>query len=353
MTPEQIEKLDRLRRLDEELARTNKDRFTRDGVTIHHGDVSARYGDWEAPVCIVADGPYGVSGYEGDLPTSQGLAEWYEPHVAAWSAKATPATTLWFWNTEIGWATVHPVLERLGWTYKGIAIWNKGIGHIAGNTNTKTLRRLPPITEVCAHYVKTASFEVEGTTLSMKEWLRHEWHRTGLTWKEANKACGVIDAATRKYLTKCHLWYYPPVDAFVSMVAYANEHGRPEGRPYFSLDGVRSLTGEEWAAMRSKFNLEAGITNVWDHPALHGQERLKIDGKTVHSNQKPLRLVETSIRLCTDPGDVVWEPFGGLCTAAIASHRLGRRCFSAEIQEGFYDLAISRLAHYDENGNGS
>jgi site-specific DNA-methyltransferase (adenine-specific) len=348
MTPEQIERLDRLRRLDEELARTQRDHFTRDGVTICHGDAMDRYASWPSPVCIVSDGPYGVSGYEGDLHTSEGLAEWYEPHIAQWTAKATPATSLWFWNTEIGWATVHPVLERLGWTYKGIAIWNKGIGHIAGNTNTKTLRRLPPITEVCAHYVKAAYLDSLGETLPMKEWLHREWERSGLPFYRANEACGVKNAATRKYLTKCHLWYYPPVEAFVAMAAYANEHGEPAGRPYFSTDGVRSLTGEEWAGMRAKFNLEPGLTNVWDHPALHGAERLKIDGKTVHSNQKPLRLVDTSIRLTTDPGDVVWEPFGGLATAAIASHHLGRQCFTAEILQGFYDLAISRLDHYDE-----
>ena len=39
------------------------------------------------------------------------------PHVAAWSAAAEPATTLWFWNTEIGWASVHPVLAGHGWDY--------------------------------------------------------------------------------------------------------------------------------------------------------------------------------------------------------------------------------------------
>jgi len=46
-------------------------------------------------------------------------------------------------------------------------------------------------------------------------------------------------------------------------------------------------------------------------------------------------------------GDVVWEPFGGLCTTAVACHRLERRCYSAEVDPDFYTLAVSRLAHYD------
>ena len=41
--------------------------------------------------------------------------EWYRPHVETWSRAARPATTLWFWNTELGWATVHPLLRDVPW----------------------------------------------------------------------------------------------------------------------------------------------------------------------------------------------------------------------------------------------
>lgn len=50
------------------------------------------------------------------------------------------------------------------------------------------------------------------------------------------------------------------------------------------------------------------------------------------------------IEASSNPGDVVWEPFGGMCTAAAASARLGRRCHSAEIDRNFYDRAAGRLA---------
>jgi DNA modification methylase len=92
---------------------------------------------------------------------------------------------------------------------------------------------------------------------------------------------------------------------------------------------------------------EHGVTNVWHEPAVRNSERLKQGQKALHTNQKPLCLNELIIRLCTDENDVVWEPFGGLCTAAIASYRLGRRCFSAEIEPQFYNVAISRLDHYN------
>jgi site-specific DNA-methyltransferase (adenine-specific) len=45
----------------------------------------------------------------------------------------------------------------------------------------------------------------------------------------------------------------------------------------------------------------------------------------------------------TEPGDVVWEPFGGLCSASVAAVALGRRAFAAETDPAFADLAIERL----------
>ena len=56
-----------------------------------------------------------ASRFPGDPPTPEELPEWYEPHIMAWSDRAVPLTTLWFWNTEIGWANVHPLLVKYGW----------------------------------------------------------------------------------------------------------------------------------------------------------------------------------------------------------------------------------------------
>jgi site-specific DNA-methyltransferase (adenine-specific) len=262
----------------------------------------------------------------------------------AWSQYSTPQTTLWFWNSELGWATVHPLLAAAGWTYRCCHVWDKGMEHAAGNSNTQTLRKLPVVTEVCVQYTRQATFPANGQSLSMRDWLRQEWRRTGLPFSVTNEACGVKDAGTRKYFSTDHLWYYPPVEAFVRLVEYANRFGRADGRPYFSLDGVRPLTGEEWARMRAKFHCPLGETNVWHEPPVRGAERLKRNTKCVHLNQKPLRLIELILRISTEPADVVWEPFGGLCTTALAALRLGRRCFAAEVDEDFFAIACKRLA---------
>ena len=327
------------------------DTFTRGPVRIHFDRAENLYASWQSPICIISDGPYGVSGYPGDRHKAETLADWYAPHIEAWSNYASPETTLWFWNTEVGWATVHPVLLANGWAYRCCNIWDKGLGHVAGNANTQTLRKFPVVTEVCAHYVKAATFQVGGNLLTMQEWLRHEWRRTKLSFQMANKACGVLNAATRKYLTADHLWYYPPVEAFVKLSQYANEHGDPKGRPYFSIDGKQPVPGHQWARLRAKFTCDVGVTNVWREPQVGGSERIqgtrngmRYKFSSLHGSQKPLKFMDRIIRAATDKDDVVWEPFGGLCPGAVVSHRLGRRYYAAEIIPEFYAAATERLA---------
>ena len=336
--------------------------------TLHEGNGMDAYDSWPAPATIISDGAYGVGGFPGDPRTPEGLAEWYRPHIEAWSRNATLASTLWFWNTEVGWANVHPVLVENGWRYEFTNTWNKGIGHVAGNVNGRTIRRFPVVTEVCVFYTRQPQFPTSPSSPDMvpaKVWLLEEWKRTGLPRRKANEACGVKDAATRKYFDQGWLWYWPPPEIMEKLVDYANEHGDPRGAPYYSLDGVRPVTAKEWASLRSVWNHEHGVTNVWDLPPLRGKERFKGSMKrsaprvykptalaSSHLNQKPLTFMKRSVQACTQPGDVVWEPFGGLCTATVAAVELGRNGYAAEVDPGFAEIARERLQAAQDLTNG-
>lgn len=309
-------------------------------VTLHLGDSLEHYHQWEQPAVIVSDGAYGILGFEGDTSDHLDLPGWYERHIQAWSIAAMPHTTLWFWNSEIGWAVVHPILEKYGWRYVNCNIWNKGKGHIAGNVNTEKIRRFPVVTEVCVQYVR----EVKINDLPLKKWLLQEWKRSELSLKRANEACGVANAATRKYFNQGHLWYFPPPEMFECLVNYANEHGNPQGRPYFSLDGQTTLTGKDWSQMRSKFKCPHGFTNVWKRNALRGNERIKTPlGKAVHLNQKPLDLMSMLIESSSDENDVLWEPFGGLFSASLAARILSRKAYACEIHPDYFHYGVKRF----------
>ena len=325
------------------LTTTNELSFWSDDlVQVHLGDCLDHYDNWPAPTVIISDGGYGVLGFEGDTSDHLGLPEWYRPHIEMWSKHATPTTTLWFWNSEIGWAAVHPILELYGWRYVNTNIWDKGKGHIAGNVNTQRIRRFPVVTEVCVQYV----YEAKVNGISLKNWLLTEWKRTGLTLRKANEACGVADAAVRKYLDQGHLWYFPPPQMFVRLQEYANLYGDPSGRPYFSIDGKNPGTAEQWSMMRTKFDCPHGFTNVWRRPALRGKERYKIDGvkgRAIHLNQKPLDLITMILCATSNEGDVVWEPFGGLFTGCIAARANQRRSFGSEIEPTYFHYGVKRL----------
>lgn len=317
-------------------------RWRDDAVTLCFGDSLDHYNTWESPHVIVSDGAYGILGFEGDTSNHIGMPAWYEQHVKAWSERATAQTTLWFWNSEIGWASVHPVLESYGWRYVNANIWNKGKAHIAGNVNTAKIRRFPVVTEICVQYV----FEPKIDGLTLQRWLYREWKRTGLALRKANVACGVADVAVRKYLDQGHLWYYPPPEMFAKMAAYANEHGDPEGKPYFSQNGERPMTQDEWVTMRSTFHCPMGVTNVWERNPLKGAERIRVpefSGKAAHLNQKPLDLMRMIIEASSDPGQVVWEPFGGLFSASLAAKQTTRRAFAGEIDSTYFQLGLSRF----------
>lgn len=326
-----------------------------DGSSISFGDVIRFYCEWESPTVIISDGPYGLGKYPGEPISPAALPSWYAPHVAEWARCAKPDTTLWFWNSEIGWALVHPILEAHGWEYQECCVWDKGVAHVAGNCNSKTIRGVPVVTEVAARYVKRVTLAgADGRTLSIKEWVRSEWQRSGLPMNQANAACGVKNAATRKYLTQCHLWYFPPPEAMIKMAAYCKKYGKSTSRPYFSIDGKTPLTETIWGAMRAKWNHAHGTTNVWQSPAVHGAERFKDGNGYIHANQKPLALLKMQINASSDVGDVVWEPFGGLCSASVAAMRSDRRFHAAEMYPEYFDAAVLRLKdEFKQKGNGN
>jgi site-specific DNA-methyltransferase (adenine-specific) len=53
--------------------------------------------------------------------------------------------------------------------------------------------------------------------------------------------------------------------------------------------------------------------------------------------------MERQILASTSPNDVVWEPFGGLCSATVAAIKLGRVAHAAEVNKQFFDAAVTRV----------
>lgn len=80
---------------------------------------------------------------------------------------------------------------------------------------------------------------------------------------------------------------------------------------------------------------------VWHIPPASKAE--KVWGK--HPTQKPLALVERCILAASNMGDLVFDPFMGSGTSAIASLRHGRKFCGCEMEKKYFELAIKRASN--------
>jgi DNA modification methylase len=93
------------------------------------------------------------------------------------------------------------------------------------------------------------------------------------------------------------------------------------GRRYLRPDG-------RWAGDRSQ-------TTVWEIDKPRSSE-------TGHSTQKPLACMERPIRNNSEPGDLVYDPFGGSGTTLIACARTRRKARLIEIEPKYCDVILAR-----------
>jgi DNA modification methylase len=78
----------------------------------------------------------------------------------------------------------------------------------------------------------------------------------------------------------------------------------------------------------------------------HYQKFCRENGYEVHPARFPAQLPEYFIRMTTDPGDFVLDPFGGSCVTGMVAERLDRRWACVEKNVRFLTGAVAR---FDEN----
>ncbi|MCB9980246.1 MAG: site-specific DNA-methyltransferase [Rhodospirillales bacterium] len=69
---------------------------------------------------------------------------------------------------------------------------------------------------------------------------------------------------------------------------------------------------------------------------------------TVHPARFPSGLPEYFIKMLTDPGDMVLDPFGGSCVTGEVAERLDRQWICCEMLDEYLEGAVGRFASQDE-----
>jgi modification methylase len=112
----------------------------------------------------------------------------------------------------------------------------------------------------------------------------------------------------------------------------------------WAAHGQESKYRFNYAAMKA-LNDDVQMRSDWFIPLCTGGERLRDEnGDKLHPTQKPEALLHRVILSCTQPGEVVLDPFLGSGTTAAVAKRLGRRFIGIEREERYAAGARARLA---------
>lgn len=116
---------------------------------------------------------------------------------------------------------------------------------------------------------------------------------------------------------------------------------KPDGMPQYSGDRP-GMGYETIVAMHTK------VKSVWNGGGQHGVWILnKNDNggkKSPHPTTKPRSLISKLVNLFSNEGDVVFDPFLGSGTTAVACKLLGRKYIGIEISPKYCEIANKRLA---------
>ena len=90
-------------------------------------------------------------------------------------------------------------------------------------------------------------------------------------------------------------------------------------------------------------NDDLQMRSNWDLPICNGSERLKKDGKKIHSTQKPEALLHRILLATSNKNDLILDPFLGSGTTATVAKKLGRNYFGIEKEKNYFKAAEQRI----------
>ena len=131
-----------------------------------------------------------------------------------------------------------------------------------------------------------------------------------------------------------------------------------KNNPMPNFRGTRFTNAHEtliWASKNKKskytFNYQSlkclnddlQMRSDWTLPICSGNERIKKNGKKVHSTQKPESLLHRILLASTNKDDFVFDPFLGTGTTAAVAKKLSRNYFGIESKKKYFKTAKQRL----------
>lgn len=254
--------------------------------------------------------------WDNQWRTIEEYQNWCEEWIKNISIKSKYSGSVWVFGYPYQLAKLISIFEKYGFTFKQqIVIW-KGMKSAAGRVSDK-LKMYPTTTESIFFFYKESRNEIRQILNNLKD----EYKLTPL---EINKALG---------------------KAFVG------------GGTWSSIAGLKQKTlqyptREDWRKLNImfdnklplyddyvfKFNLQYGLTDVWDDIKFYFKE-----GTKFHSTQKPDQLIQRIITTSSNENDLVVDPFMGSGSSLINAKNMNRNFIGNDIDIDYYNIVSERL----------
>ena len=222
---------------------------------------------------------------------------------------------------------------------------NNIIWHKPNNMPIKgwnNFRSFAPVTERILFYSgeveKTGLQEIYGNRslfLPIKEYMLSELSKSKLSKQDVNKLLG--SPITGGGMA-CHFFgdtdqYALPTEEMYSKLQTTGFFKRG----YEELRREYEELRREYEELRRPFYPLKNYTDVWSIPITSAEERCG------HPTQKPEKIIKRIIETSSRPNDIIFDPFLGSGTTAVACINTGRNFMGIEKDEDYYAIAQKRI----------
>lgn len=209
-------------------------------------------------------------------------------------------------------ALLIPYLRERGFSLRQQIIINKGMKAIAGRA-TKNYKMFPNVTE-------SILFLTKDNIPFSRNLLKSQQKKLGLTSKQINEALGVKSNGGGMwsiYTGKNICEQFPTKELWEKLQSILK----------FDLP---------YEKISQTYNAEMGITDVWNDIDFYKEKRY-------HPTQKPLKLIERLVKVSSNIGDKVLDPFGGSGSTMIACNNTNRQSTIVELNETYIKKIQERI----------
>jgi site-specific DNA-methyltransferase (adenine-specific) len=225
------------------------------------------------------------------------------------------------------------IRNNTNFIFKQFIVWNKRFGgasnkgFLDGFVVPEGLRNYQQMAEYCLFYTfqdesgLSRIFNDKDCFVTIKNYLREERKKSGLSLDEINILVGTASMAGRHYFADSQ-WCMPTKEHYLKL----------QKTGYFRRE-YEDLR-REYEDLRYTFNNQKTHHSVWNY---------EIAGKNGHITPKPEPLIKNIILHSSNENDIVLDPFMGSCTTGVACVQTGRKFIGIEIEPKYFEIAVKRI----------